>query len=458
MQQSLWLQTASPFQLGKLNQDITCDVCIVGGGLSGVYTAYLLANAGYNVVLVEARDIASGATGMSTGKLSSQQDLIYTKLLEQFSKEEAALYFKCQKQAIKQASELASEPILTTVASTLYATTSNGVKELQHEYEAYKILDIPCKLSNDHELPIQTKATLTIHNDAQINPVLFTHQLVHKAQHHGAQFFDQTRIQRLHMQQQYLTTMEGATIHYKKLILCTHYPIEAVKKLNLIKLRIERAYLLATKVDSSLTQQYLSVEKPTRSIRTSIIGDDTYMILAGSSHPAGSNTRTTSYYEALQDELRISFQLQEAPIHWSSQDIETPDILPYIGPITKHDPTVFVATGFRKWGLANSLVAGELLLAYLTNNPLIEREMALFSPNRTALGKTLAQALQIGSTVIGELIGGHIMRRDSPKCTHLGCKTRWNEADETWDCPCHGSRFTKNGEIVEGPAVYPLDL
>ena len=137
--------------------------------------------------------------------------------------------------------------------------------------------------------------------------------------------------------------------------------------------------------------------------------------------------------------------------------METPDLLPYIGPINKQQ-SIFIATGFHKWGLTNSLVAGELLLASLTNNPLVEKEMALFSPSRTKLGKSIAQAIELGSTTIGEFVTGHTMRREAPTCTHLGCKTRWNDADETWDCRCHGSRFTKDGAVLEGPAVYPLDL
>ena len=458
MQQSLWLKTALPFQLSEIHQDINCDICIIGGGLSGVYTAFLLSKAGFDVVLVEARYIGGGATGLSTGKLASQQGLIYSKLLKQLSIEEAKLYFKCQKQAIDQALKIASVPTITKVASTLYATTENGEEALKNEFDAYKLLDIPCKLSNDHELPIQTKATLTIDNEAQINPVRFTQLLASEAQQYGAKIFEKTRVQTLHYQQQRLTTMNGTTIQYKKLVLCTHYPIESFKNLNLLKLRIDRAYLSATKVEETLSRQYLSVEQPTRSIRTTTIDRQNYLVLAGAGHPAGSTEDTAPYYEALQNDFRQHFQLQEDSIKWSSQDMETPDLLPYIGPLNSHDPTLYIATGFRKWGLANSLVAGELMLAYLTNNPLAEKEMALFHPKRTALGKTLSQALQLGTTVLTELIGGHLTRRNAPKCTHLGCKTRWNEADETWDCPCHGSRYAKDGSVLEGPAVYPLDF
>jgi len=461
MQQSIWLHSPLSFRVNKLQQDITCDVCIVGGGLSGVYTAYLLAQAGMDVVLVEALTIAGGATGRATGKLSSQQDILYSKLLNEFSQDEARLYYKCQKQAIEQAMKLANAPTIIPSASTLYATTEMGVKSLQQEYEAYQLLKIPCRLSNDHELPLETKATLTIEDDAQINPVHFTQQLAEQAIKNGAKIFEETRVHELLPEQKMLKTEDGATIQYQKLILCTHYPIESIAKMNMMKLKVERGYLLATKVDEPLLQQYLSVEQPTRSIRTATVNDETYMLLAGSNHLAGSTEDTNPYYKALEIDLVNEFHLTNpAAFKWSSQDAETPDLLPYIGPLTpeQDDPSVYIATGYRKWGLTNSLVAGELLLAHLTNNALADQEKALFSPSRTSFGKTLAQALQIGSIVIGEFVGGHLGRPEAPKCTHLGCKTRWNEADETWDCPCHGSRYRKNGEVLEGPAVYPLKL
>lgn len=458
MQRSIWSQSALPFTTASLHNDVSCEVCIVGGGLSGVYTAYLLAKAGIEVVLVEARQIAAGATGLATGKLSSQHDNLYSKLIQQFSKDEASLYFHCQKQAIAQALKLVTDSSINSAHSTLYATTEGGLQSLQQEYEAYQLLGIPGELGNNHELAFQTTGTLTIKDDAQIHPIRFTQQLAQEAIKHGARLFENTRVHTLYPDRQRLATTNGANIQYKKLILCTHYPIESIKKMNLMKLRVERGYLMAAKVSDPLTQQYLSVDQPTRSIRTVTIDNQAYMVIAGASHLAGTNTHTPAYYEALTAELLTTFHLPNADFQWSSQDIETPDLLPYVGPLDDSNSSIYVATGFRKWGLANSLVAGELLLAHLTNNPLVEKEKALYSPNRTAFGKTLAQALQLGSIVISEFVGGHLTRTEAPKCTHLGCKTRWNEADETWDCPCHGSRYKKNGEVLEGPAVFPLEM
>lgn len=458
MQQSLWLQSAFPFQTTSLHNDITCDVCIVGGGLSGIYTAYLLAQAGFDVVLVEARNIAAGATGLATGKLSSQHDVLYSKLLQQFSKEQVMLYYKCQKQAIEQAMQLVKDDSINTSHSTLYATTEDGVKSIQQEYDAYQQLKINGHLGNHHELPFQTTATLTIQNDAQIHPIRFTQQIAKEAIKQGAKLFENTRVHTLYPEQQRLDTTTGATIQYKKLILCTHYPIESIKNMNTTKLKVERGYLAAAKVDELLMQQYLSVEQPTRSIRTVKIDNQPYIIMAGANHLAGSKSETDIYYEALQKEFIATYHLSGIEIQWSSQDIETPDLLPYVGPLDDDNPTIYIATGFRKWGLANSLVAGELFLAHLTNNAQADSKKSLYSPNRTALGKTLAQALQIGTVVLSEFVGGHVARINAPTCTHLGCKTRWNEADETWDCPCHGSRYTKNGQVLEGPAVFPLDM
>ncbi|UZM99258.1 Rieske 2Fe-2S domain-containing protein [Lysinibacillus sp. MHQ-1] len=149
---------------------------------------------------------------------------------------------------------------------------------------------------------------------------------------------------------------------------------------------------------------------------------------------------------------------QEPIYRWSAQDIETPDIVPYVGRITNSLPNVFIATGYRKWGISNSFVAGDILSSLITGSRSEDGAIALYSPSRTKFGAQFMQMLKVGGFVAKEFITGYMRHASAPTCTHLGCKTKWNEADETWDCPCHGSRFNAQGEVLEGPAVQPLKL
>lgn len=223
-----------------------------------------------------------------------------------------------------------------------------------------------------------------------------------------------------------------------------------------MKLQIKRSYLTATKYSQLLEGQYLSVDAQSRTIRTALIDNQPYFIYGGQSHTAGSTSDTDPFYDTLQHELTTDFELPPYEYGRSAQDIMTADQIPYIGRLSPSDDSLYIATGFNKWGLSSSLVAGTLLTDLIKRiaNP----AAALFSPDRSNFGKTFYFMLQTGGMIGKELVKGYIDRPDAPKCTHLGCKTRWNVADDTWDCPCHGSRYNAKGEVIEGPAVYPLKM
>lgn len=451
MKQSLWLSDQQPSSAPSVQQSITCDICIVGGGISGIYSAYVLAKQGFSVVLVEGLShFANGTTAYSTGKLSTQHDLIYSKL----SLEDGLLYYKANRQAIEQVMEQ-NPASFTRATSFLYSTTQQGKEQLMEEARRYEQLGIPHIATKDTELALSVELALGIKDEAQINPVAFTNHFAALARKHGAQLYLNTRITKIELKKQLLLTNLAHSIHYKKLILCTHYPIEALKNLTLLKLQVSRSYLSATKCNDLLEGQYLSIDPSSRTIRTAVMGEDSYLLYGGYSHIVGKQS-DVDYFGALQYEVQTLFELPAPSFCWDAQDMMTFDQIPYIGQVDASDDSLYMATGFNKWGLSSSLVAGHLLcdLVKGIKNP----TSALFSPSRSNFGKALYFMLQNGSFVGKEFVKGYITRQDAPRCTHLGCKTRWNEDDETWDCPCHGSRFNKEGQVIEGPAVYPLDI
>lgn len=458
MTQSLWLATTDSISLPTLSASTQCDVCIIGGGLSGLYTAYTLANAGVDVVLLEANShVSHGTTGHTTGKLTAQHDMIYSKLIEKHSLSDAKLYYQLNQRAIETAQHLLPKAV-QKVDSVLYSQTELGSSNLVTEWDAYNALQIEGQLTTDIELPFTIKQALLMPHQAQINPIEVANTLVKKALAAGAKLYTATRVQKLLLQQNEVQTHNDMAVQYKQLILCTHYPIEAIKGLQLLKLSNSRSYIIASKITDTLRAQYLSVDFPTRSVRTTTINNENYLLVAGANHIAGQTTDTEPFYEALQNDLKEQFE-QHPPLYkWSAQDIDTPDILPYVGIISKSVPNLFIATGYRKWGISNSFVAGDLLCSLVTKEGIKAETEALYSPSRTKFGAGFMQMLKVGGFVTKELVSGYLKHANAPKCTHLGCKTKWNNADETWDCPCHGSRFNAKGEVLEGPAVYPLQL
>ena len=459
MTQSLWLATTDSVLLPTLSASTNCDVCIIGGGLSGLYTAYTLANAGVDVVLLEANShVSHGTTGHSTGKLTAQHGIIYSKLMEKQTLDDAQLYYQLNQRAIEKALHLLPQTAVRKVDSVLYSQSEVSNFDLMNEWSAYNALKIGGKLTTDIELPFAIKNALLMPHQAQINPVEVANFLVKKAQSAGAKLYTSTRVQKLKLTQNEVQTQNDMTVQYKQLVICSHYPIEAVKGLQLLKLSNSRSYIVASKIMDTLRAQYLSVDSPTRSIRTTTINDENYLLIAGANHVAGQLTDTLPFYEALQKDLKQHFDQHPPLYEWSAQDVETPDTLPYVGKISKSVPNVYMATGYRKWGISNSFVAGDLLCSLITQKKIEDGAEALYSPSRTKFGAAFMQMLKVGGFVSKELVSGYLKHKNAPKCTHLGCKTKWNKADKTWDCPCHGSRFNAQGEVIEGPAVYPLKL
>lgn len=457
MPKSLWLQSAYQYEdFPSLQEDIQCDVCIIGGGLNGIANAYYLAKQGIDVVLLEKDKILAGATGNSTGKLTVQHDVIFAQLIQKFGAENAKLYYEVNRDAIEFAKSFASGDELLQADSILFAQTEEGTNRLKQEAEAYKQLGIPGLLGRNSELPISLQSTLTIEGESQIHPVRLGQSLAKLAVEAGARIFEQSAVSTMNFDKRFVTLASDAKVNYADLILCTHYPIEALKGLQLLKLSVDRSYIVSAIADMALSGQYISVDSPKRSIRTARIDDKTYFLLSGADHKAGIEGNTAGHYERLYADLKDTFRLSDFVTGWSAQDPETPDLLPYAGQISSSLPHVYLSTGNRKWGLSNSLASAKIITDQIVGKE--NRAAALYSPKRTGLDAKILQALKLTGLVAKEFTTGHIARRDAPICTHLGCRTRWNNAEETWDCPCHGSRFRKDGSVLEGPATKPLDL
>lgn len=456
MTSSIWLQNSKANFKSSLKESLQTDVCIIGGGLSGIMTAYHLSKAGKSVVLLEGNTFLNGATGHSTGKLTAQHGLVYQTIIEKFGLDAASLYYELNQKAIFSALDLVDSSIIQPATSVLYTLEDANRKKINDEWDAYKLLNIPGTFGEQCEIPYSPKASVSMLDQAQIDPVQFGQFFMDMAIKAGAKFYENSRVAHINLSKPYVELENKQTVYCNDLVICSHYPLEAIIGLQLVKLKVNRSYIIAFKCSEPYAGQYLSIDQPNRSIRTVKIDDDYYTLLVGSSQRAGSSSNTKIFYEAIENEAYNKFSANNIPFKWSAQDPETPDLLPYVGQISSGYPNIWLATGFRKWGISNSLVAGQIVSDGLLGRP--NAGIKLYSPQHTKIGDAILQALKIGGQTVVDLVGGYVTRASNPRCTHLGCKTRWNKADETWDCPCHGSRFSKDGSVLEGPAVKPLNL
>lgn len=451
MNESIWQQHTTSRIFTPLEQDVQVDVTVIGAGLCGIYTAYLLAKRGLNVLLVEASEtIGGGATKRSTGKLTAQHGAIY----QQLNEADRLSYYVANEQSISKVLPLLSSKSYEKVTSYIFCEKENDVQTIQNEYECYKKLPFAPIATKEIELPIPIQLAIGMPNMYQINPAQFTNELIELAVREGVKVHTKTRVTTLNLANKTAVTEGNFTITSKYIVLCSHYPIESIRNLYTLKLRVVRSYLSATPTFDHVPNHYLSIGQNARTIRTAIIDNQKYFIYGGGEHLAGTVQETETFYHTLLNEINHNYSIDANAHVWSSQDIETADALPYVGPVSKNEDGVYIATGFKKWGLSTSLVSAEIIASSIVREYHPAKD--LFNPHRSLTGTQFVFNIAQGSFIVEQLIASYATRLSAPKCTHLGCRTRWNEADRTWDCPCHGSRFAEDGHVIEGPAVYPL--
>lgn len=482
----------------QMTTDGETEVGIIGAGIVGVITAYLLAKAGKQVTLIEAREVLSGVTGHTTAKITAQHGLIYDELIQTFSKSHAKLYYDANIAGLRLIQGLVEEEGIDcdfeTKDATVYATTAKGALQIKKEARAYRELGIKGVLTKDNlkDLPFATNAALTMPNQAQFHPVKFLTPLLKEIIRLGGKVYEQTRAIKIKNS----TTVQienGTTLQCEKVVVATHYPFNDFNGFYFAKLSISRSYALAAQVAGPIPDgMYISADSPTRSLR-SIPSEngERLLLIGGDSHPTGkSKTDTQQHYDNLANFGQKYFKVEDIPFHWSAQDMTTLDQVPYIGPMTGSSRDVLVATGFHKWGMAAGACAAQLLVDLIVGE--LNRYADLFDPTRGKFKLKDIQQFAIKNTVVGkdllvtkakrpdrvpdnlQLNEGGLVSVNGKKaggyrdesgevhlvkttCTHMGCGLNWNDAEKSWDCPCHGSRFSYAGEVLNGPAVKPLE-
>jgi len=490
---SYWRKTSNLPTFPTLTEDIKTDVCIIGGGITGITTAYLLSKEGLTVTLLEADKILQETTGNTTAKITLQHGLIYDELIGNIGEEQTKRYYEANRQGqqfIKETvKKLSINCLLTEEDSYLYATSDNYAKKIEKEYKAYQKLGINSQWTDSIPLPIQTSAVLNMTNQYQFHPLIYLHSLLLDMQKNNVAIFEQTPAQDIEEKNiPTVSTQNGYRVSCKHVVIASHFPFYDKKGIYFARMYAERSYCIAAKANNPYPGgMYYNGEKPVRSIRSIKNDEEEWIIISGENHKTGQDEKTASHYDALKAFSKDIFKTDKAVYSWSAQDLTTLDKLPYVGMLTKHSPSILIATGFRKWGMTNG-TAGSLLLRDIImekDNPY----RTLFSPSRfhpdPAIKTFIATNLDVAKQFVsGKLDMGEQKKALSPNegaifhvdgkkvgcykdsggtihkvdttCTHLGCEVAWNANEKTWDCPCHGSRFAYTGEVIEGPALKPL--
>lgn len=437
----------------------------------------MLKQKGRDVVLIDAAEIASGNTKNTTAKITSQHDLIYSKLIEEFGEEKARQYAKANELAIKKYKEIIEDKRIECdfEEKPAYVYSLNEVDVLKEEVEAAKNLGIDAEFVQEANLPFKINGAVKFNNQAQFNPLKFL-----KGISNELVIYENTRALEI---KENLVVTSGGNITANNIVVATHYPIMNAPGYYFMKMHQERSYVLALENTSEIDGMYIDLNKEGYSFRTY----NNLLLLGGISHRTGENEEGGSYDELRKVAKRLYPKAKEK-YYWSAQDCMTIDGIPYIGRYSSETPNIYVATGFNKWGMTSSMVS-----AMIISDMILEKEndfSEIFSPRRFDLSLSInniandlietaknfiAQKVYIPSSEIEHIKNGHggIIEYNgekvgvyknkegkeffvSTKCTHLGCQLSWNSDELTWDCPCHGSRFDYKGRLIGSPATKDL--
>jgi glycine/D-amino acid oxidase-like deaminating enzyme/nitrite reductase/ring-hydroxylating ferredoxin subunit len=487
---SIWMDTGpQPDARPRLEANTDADVAVIGGGIVGITTALRLQEAGVRVVLVEAGRLAGGVSGYTTAKVSSQHGMIYDRLRSGFGTDGARTYGAANEAALAwMADRVERDGIdcdFRRRASYAYLAAGTDRSGAEREADAAFEAGLPAALVQETPLPYPVAAAVRFDDQAEFHARKYLLALAEQLD----EVYEHSHAVQVDADERCTVKTPGGNVTADHVVVATHYPF-LDRALAFARVSQQRSYALLCRIAGKPPEgMFISGDSPTRSVRAVPVGGEELLLVGGEGHKTGEGGDTEERYRALERFARDHWDVESVEYRWSSQDGTTIDGVPYIGPLTPGGEQVLMATGFAKWGMTGGTAAAMIL-----SDRLLGREnpwAGLFNPNRVrprALVKFVEENTKVGLHFLGdrltkrgerpiedlapgegdivrhagEKVAGH--RRDdgtlvavSPVCTHLGCQVNWNTAERSWDCPCHGSRFSPEGDVLQGPAVHRLE-
>jgi glycine/D-amino acid oxidase-like deaminating enzyme/nitrite reductase/ring-hydroxylating ferredoxin subunit len=494
---SFWIDSTPASGFPALQPSQVVDVAIIGAGITGLTAAILLKRAGKTVAVLEARRVVSGVTGHTTAKITSSHGLIYHDLIEQYGDDAARLYAESNQAAIERIAAFVEEESIACqferASNYLYSESAEDLSRIQAEVTAAQKLGLPASFVDQLPLPFPVAGALCFDRQAQFHPRQYLLPLAKAIPGDGSHLFEETRVLDVEEGDPCRVNTDRGTVTARDVIVATHIPIVDPGRLY-TKVHPYRSYVLAAQIDRSKAPvgMFVSTEQPSHTIRIAPYGDAVLMIVAGEGHRVGEEPNTELRYQRLKEWVSSRFAIDSIEYSWSTQDYYLVDRIPYIGKLSQDSEHLYGATGFQGWGLTTGTVAGMILSdailgranswadLYAAHRPLKPRLAAAktflkenvdvaehwVSDHLPGKSERVLEDLAVGQGGIVRIRGEEVAAyRDeqgnvhtlSPSCTHLGCTVSWNVAEQSWDCPCHGSRFNWDGTVIHGPAVQDLE-
>lgn len=451
MLESIWEKSVSIPERNRLEENIKTDVCIIGAGMAGILTGYMLQESGLNTVILEADRIGSGQTGGTTAKITSQHGMIYNRLYQNFGRAGVWQYASANEDAIDTYEKIIQKERIRCdfrrCASYLYTTKENDL--LEREAEAARLGGIAAELTVKTELPMDIRMALRFPNQAKFHPLKFI-----KALSESLNIYEKSKV--LKVTGRKVETDTGR-VWARHIVFACHFPFINIPGYYFMRMYQERSYVLALKNVPVFENYYYGIDKDGLSFRS--FGDN--LLISGGNHRTGAKLSDSPY--RLHTEIARTFwPACDTTAYWSAQDCITPDHIPYIGRFSRKTPNWYIATGFGKWGMTSSMLGARIITDMILGQAKIQQD--IFYPRREigllAMGGYLKNGMHIFMD-FGRYANPSVWLARKPKtriCPHMGCPLTWNPEEAVYECPCHGSRFDSQGRLLTGPSQTDLNI
>ena len=426
--QSVWQDSIERKEFKELMGNIKTDVLIIGGGMVGLLIAYKLKRAGVDCTLLESGRICNGVTGNTTAKLTYQHGLIFENLIKRLGNERAALYLKAHSDALSEYKALCEEIPCDYEIKDSFVYSRSEREKIEKEIDAINSLGGKAEFSYAEKLPFRVVGAVKVSGQAEFNPLKFAFSVAK-----DLPIYENTKVKEIADGK---AITENSEISCKKIIVATHFPFINKHGSYFLKMYQHRSYVIALQGAEDVKGMYVDENEKGFSFRN--YGD--LLLLGGGAHRTGK--RGGSFWEL--ENFRKKYYPQAKTVKsWAAQDCMTLDKMAYIGNYSKRTPNLYVATGFNKWGMSSSMLSAMILTDLICGKKNDYAE--LFSPSRSILHP------QLFVNAFESLKG--LLTPTAPRCPHLGCALKYNSAEHSWDCSCHGSRFSESGELLDNPAT-----
>lgn len=430
---SIWTKSASLPHFEALQGSVNTDVLIIGGGITGILCAHFLQEQGVDYVLAEGRTICSGVTENTTAKLTCQHGLIFSRLVKCAGIEKAKMYLEANQIALNKYFTLCQEIDCGFEEKTAFVYSLDNIKKLEKEADALRLLGQEAQITEASKLPFPTAGAIAFKHQAQFHPLKFLSMITA-----SLNIYEHTFITEL---SENTAVTDKGRITFNKLIFATHFPIDNKHGLYFLKMYQRRSYCIALENAAEIDGMYIDEAKDGMSFRNY----KNLLIVGGGGHRTG---KSGGGWQELRDFAAKHYPGSTEKYSWAAQDCMTLDGVPYIGKYSKNMPECFVATGFNKWGMTSSMAAAMILadMVMEKENPYAD----VFNPSRNMIKPQLL--------CNGLSAAAGLLTLSTKRCPHLGCALKWNDAEHSWDCSCHGSRFDAAGRLLNNPANGDIDV